>query len=131
MSQRVPIEVADTRDGHLAVIEKYWDAFAFAAYEGYLEHRRGAVCLDLQNLETVSVYVEEALDRITYLPETSPEFQEKKMEPLLERVREYKPDVDIVVFVYGRDAGNLPTRVYGFSRQPSPREVFEKNSPSA
>lgn len=132
MSQRVPINLVDTTEGIAAIVDKYWDAFAFEAFQGYVEHGRGAVCLDIRNLETVSPYVEEALDRISYLPESSDEFQRQEMQPLLAKVKEYDPEADVLLFVYGKDASDFPNRVQGYcGRQPSPREVFEKNSANA
>lgn len=134
MENTIPIEEIDSREGHLKLIFIHWNLFAFMAWDGYRQHGRGGLVLDLGDATSGQLLGPEVRHRMSYLGERSDAFKNWPSEEASKEVHLYEPESEILVFVYGRNHNidgefNFYRLAHGTS--PAPPDVFDKyNSPA-
>jgi len=139
MSKKVPIEVIDTKEGHAALVNQYWDSFARTAYQGYILGGRGAVTLNLDGLnelEPDAPAIESLMDYAVYagfgLPSEEDEDIKRMFTEIGEQVDSYDPEEEIIVLVYGRTfEENSDFTIHRFAHGPfeAPPRVYKKYYP--
>lgn len=139
MSKKVPIEVIDTREGHAALVNQYWDNFALTAYAGYIQAGRGAVTLNLDGLTELEIdatALEPLMDYAVYagfgLDSSEDDDIKKMFTEIGEQVDSYDPEKEIIVLVYRRTfEENSDFGLYKFPHGPfeAPPRVYKKYNP--
>jgi hypothetical protein len=100
---KVPLELIDSRDGHLGLVAQFWDGFATTAWQGYLQGGRGAVLLDLSEATDMDIDADSIEPLIEYLALNSDvDFGEEPFKSLKVQLEDYDPEKEIMVLVYRR-----------------------------
>lgn len=103
MKPKVPIDLIDSRDGHLGLVRQFWDGFATAAWEGYLQGGRGAVLLDLSAANDMDINADSIAPLMDYLALNSGfDFGDGPLKSLKRQLEDYDPEKEIMVLVYRR-----------------------------
>lgn len=108
-------DTIDTAEGRDEMIIANWQLFASAAWAGYLKEGRGALLLDLKSAPNtvthpgVTVgYTYFSLDSLSAVPES--DFEPSGFGECLDRLRNYDPRREIVLFIVSADGDVLRTR---------------------